>query len=190
MKKVLIFASGNGSNFEAIVEYFKNEISDGAICFELLTDKENAGAIERAMRLGVKHYFVRFKDTHGFLKDKDYDLYILAGYMRILPENVLNLGTFINIHPSLLPKFKGLNAIEQAYDANEIETGVSVHFVVPEVDSGEIIMQKSVEIKSNMTLEQLEIEVHKIEHEIYPKVIKEMLTGVTTNSREGIANEV
>lgn len=172
MKKILIFASGSGSNFEAIVKHFGGNC---AYCFELLTDKENSGAIERAKRLGVKFHHVKFKNTFEFLLNKKYDLYVLAGYMRILPEDVLKLGTFINIHPSLLPKFKGINAIEQAYNAGESKAGVSVHYVVGEVDSGEIIEQESVEIKSDMTLEELECEIHKIEHKIYPNVIERIL---------------
>ncbi len=171
-KKVLIFASGSGSNFEAIISYFRG---DASISFELLTDKENAGVIKRAERLKVKWHYVKFIETYDFLKEREYDLYVLAGYMRILPERVLALGTFVNIHPSILPKYKGINSIERAFEARESKTGVSVHFVVPEVDSGEIIVQKIVEIKSKMTLEELETAVHKIEHEIYPPVIKNLL---------------
>ncbi len=173
-KRVLIFASGSGSNFEAIIEYFRGDTS---ISFELLTDKEGAGAIERAKRLGVKYHYVKFADTCKFLTDRrgEFDLFVLAGYMRILPEDVLALGTFINIHPSLLPKYKGTHSIERAFEARESETGVSVHFVVPEVDSGEIIIQKAVSIERGMALETLEAAVHKVEHEIYPPVIEKIL---------------
>lgn len=174
-RKILIFASGSGSNFEAIIEYFRGDTS---ISFELLTDKEGAGAIEKAKRLGIKWTCVKFGETYDFLAARrgEFDLFVLAGYMRILPERVLTLGTFINIHPSLLPKYKGVNSIERAFEARESETGVSVHFVVPEVDSGEIIVQKVVPIEPGMTLEALETAVHKVEHEIYPPVIKELLS--------------
>lgn len=172
MKKVLVFASGNGSNFQAIIEYFK----DKGMTFELLTDKENCYAIERAKNLGIKHYFVPFKQTEEFLKSvPKYDLYVLAGYMRVLPKSVLDVGDFINIHPSLLPKFKGLDAIKQAYDAGESECGVSVHYVNEEVDSGEIIEQKTTKILPGMSLDELETAVHKIEHEMYPRVLEGIL---------------
>ena len=171
-KKILIFASGNGSNFQAIVEQLKDE----DVLFELLVDKENCFARERAKNLGIKCHYVPFKETVDFLKTAGkYDLYVLAGYMRILPKEVLDFGTFINIHPSLLPKYKGVNAIGQAYSAGEKECGVSVHYVCEEVDSGDIIKQATLPILEGMSLEELETEVHKLEHLVYPEVIKNLL---------------
>lgn len=175
MKKILIFASGSGSNFQAIVEHFQDKLSKYNIKFELLCNKKDAFVFERAKNLNIKSHFVPFSETKEFLADKNYDLYILAGYMRVLPQEVLDFGTFINIHPSLLPKFKGLNAIEQAFNAGEKEAGVTVHYVNHLVDSGEILEQKSVAIKDGMTLEELESEIHEIEHEIYPRVIEKLL---------------
>lgn len=175
MKKILIFASGSGSNFQAIVEHFQDKLSKYNIEFELLCNKKDAFVFERAKKLNVKSHFVPFSETKAFLESKKYDLYILAGYMRVLPQEVLDFGTFINIHPSLLPKFKGLNAIEQAYNAGEKEAGVTVHYVNHLIDSGEILEQQSVEIKEGMSLEELESEIHKIEHEIYPRVIEKLL---------------
>ncbi|MDR1327365.1 MAG: phosphoribosylglycinamide formyltransferase, partial [Heliobacteriaceae bacterium] len=138
MKKILIFASGNGSNFQAIAEYLLPK----GIEIELLTDKEGCYACKRAEKLGIKAHFVLFGQTLEFLKDREYDLYVLAGYMRILPPQVLENRAFVNIHPSLLPKYKGMDAIKQAFDAGETECGVSVHYVTEEVDAGEIIEQK------------------------------------------------
>lgn len=181
MKKVLVFASGNGSNFQAIVEYFKNKDAqkggDKRVVFELLVDKENCYACTRAENLGIKYHYVPFNETENFLKNADYSLYVLAGYMRILPAAVLNYGTFINIHPSLLPKYKGKNAIEQAYNEREKECGVSVHYVNEEVDSGEIIEQQAIEILPDISLEELEKMVHGVEHKIYPRVIEKVLFG-------------
>lgn len=173
MKKILIFASGNGSNFQAIVEHFKDKQND--FDFELLCNKKDAFVFERAKKLNVKSHYVPFNETKEFLANKKYDLYILAGYMRVLPQEVLEFGTFINIHPSLLPKFKGLNAIEKAYEAGEKEAGVTVHYVNHLVDSGEILAQESVEITVGMSLEELESKIHQIEHEIYPRVIEKLL---------------
>lgn len=183
MKKILIFASGSGSNFQAIVEHFKDKLSKYNIEFELLCNKKDAFVFERAKNLNIKSHFVPFAETKAFLTDNKYDLYILAGYMRVLPQEVLDFGTFINIHPSLLPKFKGLNAIEQAYNADEKEAGVTVHYVNHLVDSGEILEQKSIEIREGMSLEELESEIHKIEHEIYPRVIEKLLCGDLVNGK-------
>ncbi|MDR1168100.1 MAG: phosphoribosylglycinamide formyltransferase [Heliobacteriaceae bacterium] len=173
MKKILIFASGNGSNFQAIAEHLLPK----GIEIELLTDKEGCYACERAEKLGVKSHFVPFKQTEEFLKTAKYDLYVLAGYMRILPASVLQYGTFVNIHPSLLPKYKGMDAIKQAFDAGETECGVSVHYVTEEVDAGKIIEQRSIKVRP--TLEETESEVHKLEHEMYPHIVGQLLGGKT-----------
>jgi len=169
MKKILVFASGNGSNFQAIAEYLMPK----GIEIELLTDKEDCYACQRAAKLGIKTHFVPFQQTEEFLKSRKYDLYVLAGYMRILSPKVLENRTFINIHPSLLPKYKGMDAIKQAFAAGEAECGVSVHYVNEEVDSGEIIEQRRIKVCSN--LEETEAAVHRLEHEIYPQIVERLL---------------
>ncbi len=171
MKKILVFASGEGTNFEAIVEYFKNT----DVKIELLCNVDDAGVLRRAKRLNIKSYLVRFAATYEFLKDKKYDLYVLAGYMRILPRGMLDFGKFVNIHPSLLPDFKGVDAIKRAFLSGKKETGVSVHYVNEEVDSGEIIAQQKCIIEPEMKLCDLEKKIHEIEHKLYPKVIKGLL---------------
>ena len=148
-KRVLILASGNGSNFEAIVKYFQGKGLD--VAFELLCDKKDAYVFKRAKKLGVPSYFVEFESLYDFLNARKgkYNLYVLAGFMRILPEKILKIcagsGKFytdagccniVNIHPSLLPKFKGKDAIKRAFEAKEKKTGVTVHFVNRNVDSG------------------------------------------------------
>ena len=95
--------------------------------------------------------------------------------MRILPRNVLALGRFINIHPSLLPEFRGLNAIKRAYNSGCKVTGVTVHYVEEEVDTGEIIAARKCEIEQGMALCELEGKIHQIEHNMYPKIIEEIL---------------
>jgi len=189
-KKVLIFASGNGSNFEAIVKHFYNK-GFRSVQFELLVDNKDSYAVKRAKNLNIPHFYVKFEDLYEFLKPREYDLYVLAGYMRILPEKILNLGTlsgsstkktgvssqenkFINIHPSLLPEFKGKNAIKRAYDRGVKKTGVTVHFVEKNVDSGKIIAQKEISTEGK-TLEALEKAIHEIEHKIYPEIVENLL---------------
>lgn len=177
MTKIAIFASGNGSNFEAIIKYFKGKNVD----FACVTDNSNAYVLKRAKNLNIKSFIVSFEKTYDFLKENKFDLVVLAGYMRILPENILALSTFINIHPSLLPEFKGKNAIKRAYEAKAKETGVTIHYVTKEVDSGEIICQERLAIKENMTLEELENNIHKIEHEILPKTIEKLIQNKKYN---------
>lgn len=177
MKKVAIFASGNGSNFEAIVRYFK----DKDVEFLCVSDKKDAYVLERASKLGVKSVFVPFKQTFEFLQSNKFDLIVLAGYMRILPPDVLRSGTFINIHPSLLPSFKGMHGIKDAYDYGVKVTGVSVHYVAEEVDAGRIIAQIPVFVDSEMTLSELEEKIHNVEHLLYPAVINNLLFSEKTD---------
>lgn len=171
MIKIAVFGSGNGSNFQAIAEYFQGRTLD----FTCISDKKDAFILERAKNLGIKYLHVPFKETYDFLSKNKFDLVVLAGYMRILPEDIVKSQNIINIHPSLLPSFKGKDVIEAAYNSGVKVTGVSVHYVNEEVDSGEIIAQIPVLIKDNMTLEELETEIHSIEHKLYPLVIDKLL---------------
>lgn len=172
VKTVLIFASGNGSNFEAIIKYFSNR---NDIKFILISDNSDAYVLKSAEQLNIESYFIPFEDTYNFLLNRKFDLAVLAGYMRILPENILQLGIFINIHPSLLPDFKGKNAIKRTFESNQDYGGVTVHYVDKEVDSGEIISQIKVNIDKNMNLKEFEEKIHKTEHKIYPKIIENLL---------------
>jgi phosphoribosylamine---glycine ligase len=171
MKKIIVFGSGNGSNFEAIVKYFQGKNLE----FVCVSDKKDAFILERAKKYGIQNYYVPFSQTYEFLKNQHFDLAVLAGYMRVLPKEVIELGRFINIHPSLLPAYKGKDVIKRAYEANEKVTGVTVHNVNEEVDSGEIIAQIPVTIEENMTLQALEAKIHEIEHLLYPKVIDNII---------------
>lgn len=171
MKKVAIFASGNGSNFEAIVRYFENKDVE----FLCVSDKKDAYVFERAKNCGVQSVHVPFKETADFLRANKFDLVVLAGYMRILSAEVLRLADFINIHPSLLPSFKGMHGIKDAYDYGVKVTGVSVHYVNEEVDAGKIIAQVPVFIEEGMSLEALEEKIHHVEHKLYPVVVNNLL---------------
>lgn len=171
MKKVAVFGSGNGSNFQAIIDYFK----DKDVEFIAVSDKKDSFFLQRAKNNNIKNYYVPFKETVEFLEKNVFDLIVLAGYMRVLPHNAIEGRKIINIHPSLLPEFKGLNAIEKAYNSKNKITGVTVHYVNEDVDSGVIISQASVKIEENMSLIELESEIHKIEHILYPHVIDHLL---------------
>ncbi len=178
MNKLVVMASGTGSNFEAIAK--------GIICGEinatielLIVNNENAGAIERAESLGIKWLYNDCKNISEvieIIEEINPRLVLLAGYMKILPENFIKAfdNKIINVHPSLLPKYKGLHAVEQALEANETEIGATIHYVDTGVDTGKIITQKSFSIK-NLSTEEIYETLHKIEHEIYVKSVKSLL---------------
>jgi phosphoribosylglycinamide formyltransferase-1 len=185
---IAVFASGRGSNFSAIIKAVKKGIIKGNLSI-LVCDNHQAGAINRARRAGVKVSVVLRKDFAAkadfenkiiqILKDNKIGLIVLAGFMRLLsPEFVRRYsGKIINIHPSLLPAFKGGQAIKDAFDYGAKITGVTVHFVDEEVDHGPIILQAALKIDENDTLEKLEGKIHKLEHKIYPAAIELFLEG-------------
>ena len=174
MKKIAIMGSGNGSNFEAIVKYFaqKTEMEVDITC---LTDDVNAYILTRAKNLGVKYKYLPFEQNGAYFAVNNFDLIVLAGYMRILPDDVLNLGKFINIHPSLLPAFKGKDAIHRAFDAGVKVSGVTIHHVTSDLDGGKIIAQYPVLIGNLMHFDEFEAEIHNLEHKLYPIVIEKLL---------------
>ncbi|UKI40221.1 MAG: hypothetical protein L6V95_08295 [Candidatus Melainabacteria bacterium] len=156
MMKIAIFASSNGSNFEAIIQYFRHlkntKIKKHNLHFVLVTNNKHAYAIKRAKRLKIKHFFVEHENLSNFLTQNKFDLCVLSGYMRIVEKNSLATSTFINIHPSLLPNYKGKNAIKRIYkDKSYNSSGISIHYVNEFVDDGKIIFQK----KSNLTETQV-----------------------------------
>lgn len=179
---IAILASGNGSNFQAIVEAIKLQKIPAQVKL-LITDKQDAFVRTRAKRLGVKDLFIcpkQFKSRLDYdkeivaiLKKNKINLVVLAGYMRILSGFFINQfkNKILNIHPALLPAFKGIQAITQAYDYGCKLAGVTVHFVDEEVDHGPIILQEIVKIKDKMTLKQLEDKIHALEHKLYPLAI-------------------
>lgn len=170
-KKLAIMGSGNGSNFEAIVKHFENKNVE----ITCLSNIEDAFILKRAKKMGIKYEFLPFKENFEYFTDNKFDLVALAGYMRVLPENVLNLAKFINIHPSLLPSFKGKDAIKQAFLAGVKITGITIHWVEKGVDEGKIIAQYPIFIENGMHLDEIEAEIHDIEHKLYPIVIEKVL---------------
>ena len=187
-KNIAVFASGRGSNFSAIVKAVKKGEIKGNLAL-LLCDNHQAGAINRARRAGVKISVVlrsAFASKADFenkiiatLKENKIDLIVLAGFMRILSPAFVReyYGKIINIHPSLLPAFKGEQGIKDAFDYGVKITGVTVHFVDEEMDHGPIILQGLVKIEENDTLVTLEEKIHRLEHKIYPAAIELFLEG-------------
>lgn len=184
MVNIAVLASGRGTNFEAIVKAIKNKKIKGAKVGVLITDKKNAPVRSRAKRLGIKDIFVNpeeFRSRDNFDKEllrimrkERIDLVVLAGFMRILSPYFVKKfkNRILNIHPALLPAFKGTNAIQKAYNYGVKVTGVTVHFVDEKVDHGPIILQKSLDIHQGESLAGLEERIHRLEHKLYPEAIK------------------
>lgn len=191
-KNIAVFASGNGSNYEAVAQ----AVQDGQISGKLVllfTDKRSAFALERARKFDTPtasfspKEFTNKKEYEEtlleLLEQKQVDLIVLAGYMRIVGPTLLEKyeGRIINIHPALLPNFPGAHGIEDAFKAGVSETGVTVHYIDAGVDSGPVIAQEKVQIESVDTLETLETKIHAIEHQLYPKVIEEIIQKGSVN---------
>ena len=161
--------SGNGSNFENIV----HSSPDHEVVI-MVYNKKKAKAKKRADRLDIKSCYSKDEDEIIALFDVyDVDLVVMAGWMRIVSKKFCDAfsGRLINLHPSLLPKYKGLNAIEQAMAAGETETGATVHFVNEHLDSGAIIKQQTVPILPDDTPETLQRAIQQAEHYLLPLVI-------------------
>lgn len=190
MVKIAVFASGNGGNFQSIVEKSKED-KFGNYSIELLVvDKENSYARKRAEKLGIPCYVIipkEFSNKENYekkiieiLKEKGIKLIALAGYMRIISSTLLKAyeNKIVNIHPAYLPNFPGKDGIGDAFKAGVKETGVTIHYVDEGVDSGEIIYQEKLKIKDEWDIEKLEEEIHKIEHRIYPMILNKLSENI------------
>ncbi len=183
-RRIVVLGSGFGSNFQAIYEYFRNK---PVRILAVISDNPKAFILERARKVGIEAISWNYKELgrrkfNQILLSKleslePLDLVVLAGYMRILPPEIVKRfeGRIVNIHPSLLPAFKGLNAIRKAYEYGVKVTGITIHYVSEEVDEGRIIEQVCVRIDEDDTPESLERKIHEVEHETYPKVIEKLL---------------
>ena len=141
----------------------------------MITNKKKCGAIKRAGKFGIPHCYVNHKDEDQMVKLFEswrVDLIVLAGYMRVIQNPAAFPAPIINVHPSLLPKYKGLHAVEQAMDAGEKVTGCTVHYVNEELDGGEIIVQSQVDILPEDTVESLTKAIQRKEYAILPVAIE------------------
>ena len=193
--RIAVFASGNGSNFQAIAEAIASKQVDATLCF-LFCDNPKASVIERAKKMGIpfkvfspKNYENRAAYESELLQQLELnavDLIVLAGYMRIIGPTLLMAyaNRILNIHPSLLPSFPGKSSIQDAFEANEKETGVTVHVVDAGVDTGPIIAQEKVAILPEDTLDSLETRIHQVEHRLFPQVIQKVIKNKTIKKSE------
>ena len=182
-KKIAVFASGYGSNLQALIDYNEKDDLKGDIVL-VFSNNADAFALKRARKHNIKAVHIdprKYTDREEFEKkilailEKDrIDLIVLAGYMFLLTPVLLDAykQNILNIHPALLPSFKGTHGIKDAYDYGVKISGVTVHFVDEELDHGPIIMQAPVYIGSNDTVEAFEEKIHEVEHKVYPLAVK------------------
>ena len=164
-----VMCSGNGTNFENILRTCNQ---DEVVL--MIHNKKKCGALKRAAKFGVPHCYVNHKDEDQMIKLFEayrVDLIILAGYMRVIKNPSAFPVPMINVHPSLLPKYKGLNAVEQAMESGDKVTGCTVHYVTEELDSGKIIIQGEVPILVEDTIESLTKAIQRKEYALLPMAI-------------------
>ena len=176
--KLGVMCSGNGTNFENIVRTCRE---DEVVV--MVHNKKKCGAAKRADKLGIPHTHISSKDEEliiDIMKAWKVDLIVLAGWMRILTPKLINAfpNRIINLHPSMLPKYKGLHAIEQALKSGDTMTGVSVHYVNEELDGGEVIMQSEVPILPTDDLETLTKAIQRREYYLLPKAIEHVKSNL------------
>ena len=167
-----IMCSGNGTNFENIIT---NPNCNKHEVVLMIHNTKKCGAIARAAKWGIPHVRVPHKDEDKMIelfKVWRVDLIILAGYMRVIKNPSKFHAHMINVHPSLLPKYKGLHAVEQAMEAGDEYTGCTVHYVNEELDGGEIIIQGQVPILADDDIESLTKAIQRMEYAILPEAIK------------------
>lgn len=192
MKRVAVFASGSGSNFEALVKASREAAGGSAPSYEvglLVSDRAKSGAVARAGVLGIPVLTFRAADYPSReayermladeLRARNIDFIVLAGYMRLVTQVLLGAfdGKIINIHPSLLPSFPGTDAIVQAIAYGAKITGVTVHFVDSGMDTGPVIAQEAVAVDSSDTAETLAPRIHEAEHRLLPTVVAAFAEG-------------
>ena len=190
-KKIAVLFSGSGSNLEAILKKVHNQIFSGIkieVCL-CICNKPGAYGIERAKKFGLDTTIIesaKFANREEFdtavveqILKSGAELTVLAGFMRILTPIFTSKIKAINLHPSILPLFKGAHAIKESFERDMMLGGVSVHYVSEELDGGKLIAQRAFEREDGMSLEDWESKIHAIEHEILPDSIIKILTKET-----------
>ena len=187
-KRIAVFASGFGSNLQALIDCSNKSGFNGEIVL-VFSNNSEAYALKRAEKHGIKSVFMNPGQFPGrkeydrklmdLLRKEKIDLLVLAGYMLLLGPELVEVfkNKIMNIHPALLPSFKGTHGIKDAFEYGVKITGVTVHFIDEELDSGPIILQEAVPVEAGDTMESLEEKIHKVEHRIYPLAVKYFCEG-------------
>ena len=191
MKKIVVLISGSGSNLEAIAKACQTGYIPASIEL-VISNQPNVKGLDRAKKFHLmskviehQHFNSREEFDQALLEQIlpiDPDLVVLAGFMRILSNSFTETlsGKLINIHPSLLPDYPGLNTHKQAIENGDLMHGISVHYVNSELDGGPIITQGALKIDPSQSEAKLINRIHKIEHALYPKVIADIAKGYIT----------
>jgi len=183
---IAVFISGTGTNFKNLIQYSLKKQSKFKIKL-VVSNNSNAKGLEYAKKFKIKNKIINYKNLTNSeirilndLNKGNINIICLAGFMRILTANFIKKfkGKIINIHPSLLPKYKGLNTHQRALDNKEKYSGCTVHFVNSKLDSGKIILQKKVKIFKNDTSEKLSKRILKQEHLLYPKALEKIIASL------------
>jgi phosphoribosylglycinamide formyltransferase-1 len=185
--RIAVLASGTGTNLQAILDGLHGRDGIEVVC--VVSNKPGARALERAANAGVETG-VFPREDHGdrverdaamadWLTAREVELIVLAGYMELLSAEFVRRfpNRIVNVHPALLPSFPGLDAVGQALEHGVSVTGVTVHFVDEGVDSGPIILQRSVNVPYTRDRSQLEREIHEVEHQLLPEAIRLIAAG-------------
>ena len=194
MFKIAVLISGNGSNLEALIDACKNNHINGSIDI-VLSNNPNAFGIERAKNHSINYKVINhksFETRSGFdkallneLKKSNPDLIVLAGFMRILTPLILNAykNKIINIHPSLLPKYPGLDTHNSVLRNGDLKHGVTIHYVNEVLDGGKIIAQGEISVQADETAQGLQKRIHAIEHVMLPMVVSKFADGTINTSK-------
>lgn len=186
--KIGVLISGSGSNLQAIIDRIAQGSLDAEIVL-VISSRPDAYGLERAEKAGIPTIALNrevYKDASAAnqqiadaLKDAGAEYVIMAGYMRKLTNEVLDAypDKVVNLHPALLPSFKGAHAIEDAFNFGVKVTGITVHFANEDYDKGPIIAQRAVQVREDDTLDSLEERIHEAEHALYPEVISWLAAG-------------
>ena len=181
--KTAVFISGTGSNLKNLIKFSKTKISPILIKL-IISNSKKAKGLKYATKYNIEKKIVNFNNSFAenkilnYINKKNIKFICLAGFMKVLSKNFIKkfIGKIINIHPSLLPKYKGLNTHKRALKNKEKFTGCTVHYVTIKVDSGKIILQKKVKIKKKDTVNSLKKKVLKKEHQLYPSAIRKIFS--------------
>jgi phosphoribosylglycinamide formyltransferase 1 len=188
---VAILISGNGSNLQALLDDVRGDANHPATITLVISNKADAYGLERAKAAGVPTTIISHKDyptreafdaaLHNTLLEAGIELVCLAGFMRLLTPGFTQAweGRMLNIHPSLLPAYKGLDTHARVLADGQPVTGCTVHYVVPEMDAGPIIMQAEVPVLPDDTADTLQQRVHAAEHVLYPKALRKAIAALT-----------
>ena len=194
MFKIAVLISGSGSNLEALIDACKKNVINGSIDI-VISNNPDAYGIQRAKNHSINYKIIdnnRFESREDFdqalveeLKDSNPDLIVLAGFMRILTSVMIEAfkNKIINIHPSLLPKYPGLDTHNSVIKNGDLKHGITIHFVNEVLDGGQIIAQGEISVNANETPEELKTRIHAIEHVMLPKVVSKFADGTINTKR-------